>query len=48
MANRPHLGKLNVKTGPHLTYISVVVFLWFSVGCCSFAFFGLFSGDLGF
>jgi len=29
-----------------LSYISILVFVWFSVGCCFFAFFGLFSGDL--
>jgi len=34
-------GKLNVKTGPHFTYISVL-------SCCFFAFFGLFSNNLGF
>jgi len=31
-----------------LSDISVLVLLWFSVGCRFFAFFGLFSGDLGF
>jgi len=30
-----------------LSDISVLIFVWFSVGCF-FAFFGLFSGDLGF
>ena len=41
-------GKLNVNTGLHFPYISVLVFFWFSEGCCYFAFFGVFSGDLGF
>jgi len=26
-------GKLNVKTGPQLTYILVLVFFCFSIGC---------------
>ena len=30
------------------TYISVLAFFWFSVGCCFCVFFGLFSGGLGF
>jgi len=38
-------GKLNVKAWPHLTYILVLVFFCFSVGCF-FAFCGVFSGDL--
>jgi len=46
----PPPGNLNVKTGPAATLsdISVLVLVWVSVGCCFFAFFGLFSGDLGF
>jgi len=39
------LGKLHVKTGSHLAYISVLVFFCFSADCC---FFALFSYDLGF
>jgi len=27
------------KLGPHLAYISILVFFWFSVGCHFFAFF---------
>jgi len=38
-------GKLNVKVVSHLTYILVLAFFWFSVGCCFCVFFGLFSGD---
>jgi len=42
-SNFPPLGKLkNVKTEPPL----VLVLFWFSVGCF-FAFFEIFSGDLG-
>jgi len=41
-------GKLNAKTGPPLTYILLLVFFSFSVGCCFFVFLGLFPGDLGF
>jgi len=32
-------GKLNVKTGSHIAYISVLVFFWFSVGCCFYCVF---------
>jgi len=27
-------GKMNVKTGPYLAYISILALFWFSVGCC--------------
>jgi len=36
------------KPVSRLTYISVLAFVWFSVGCGFYVFFGLFSGDLGF
>ena len=44
------LGKLNVKTGPRhplALYFGFNIF-WFSAGCCFFAFFLVFSSDLGF
>ena len=41
-------GKLNGRAGPYLAYISILAFSWFSVGCCIFAFFGVFLGHLGF
>jgi len=46
-ANLPP-GKLYVKTGPHLAYISVLVFFCFSLGCCFISFFEEFPGDLEF
>jgi len=42
-------GQLNAQPGPHVAYISALVFFnYFSVGCHLFAFFGVFSVDLGF
>jgi len=41
-------GKLNVKPRPHLAYISALVGYCCIVFLSSFAFFGVFSVDLGF
>ena len=43
----PPPAKLNVKTGPNVACILVFTILLVSADCCFFAFFAVFSGDLG-
>jgi len=40
--------KLNLKTGHPCSKNVVSLSFWFSISCAFFAFFGVFSGELGF